>query len=221
MSQVVSRNLSTDVEYMDTLLEQSARMHRHLCPRQVLGVRMGLLAGSILGLDLPQTGKRLITIVETDGCAADAVSVATNCWVGRRTLRVEDHGKVAATFADTDGGDAVRIVPRRSARRLAGEYVPEAKNKWEAYLLGYKRMPSMELFRVQSVTLRASLEWIISRPGIRIDCEACSEEIINERERVVDGHVLCRACVGESYYSLLADVPPEERLLEGSILAAE
>jgi hypothetical protein len=81
-----------DVEYMDTLLEQSARMHRHLCPRQVLGVRMGLLAGSILGLDLPQTGKRLITIVETDGCAADAISVATNCWVGRRTLRVEDHG---------------------------------------------------------------------------------------------------------------------------------
>jgi formylmethanofuran dehydrogenase subunit E len=172
---------------------------------------MGLLAGKILGLDLPQTGKRLLTIVETDGCAADAVSVATNCWVGRRTLRLEDHGKVAATFADTDSGDAVRIVPRRSARRLAYEYVPEAKNKWQVYLLGYKRIPLTELFRVQSVMLNDPLEWIISRAGIRIDCDACGEEIINEREMAVNGHVLCRACAGESYYSRLAAVLPEAR----------
>ncbi len=194
-----------DVEYMDTLLEQSARMHRHLCPRQVLGVRMGLLAGSILGLDLPQSGKRLFTIVETDGCAADAVSVATNCWVGRRTLRVEDHGKVAATFADTGGGEAVRIVPRHSARRLARKYFPEAKNKWQAYLLGYRQIPSRELFKIQPVMLKDPLDWIISRPGIRIDCEACGEEIINERELTVDDRVLCRACAGESYYSLLME----------------
>lgn len=194
-----------DVEYMDTLLEQSARMHRHLCPRQVLGVRMGLLAGSILGLDLPQSGKRLFTIVETDGCAADAVSVATNCWIGRRTLRVEDHGKVAATFADTEGGEAVRIVPRHSARRLARKYFPEAKNKWQAYLLGYRQIPSRELFKIQPVMLKDPLDWIISRPGIRIDCEACGEEIINERELTVDDRALCRACAGESYYSLLME----------------
>jgi formylmethanofuran dehydrogenase subunit E len=43
----------------------------------------------------------LLTILETDGCAADGVSAATGCWVGRRTLRVEDFGKVAATFVDT------------------------------------------------------------------------------------------------------------------------
>jgi formylmethanofuran dehydrogenase subunit E len=201
-----------DVEYIDTLLEQSARMHRHLCPRQVLGVRMGLLAGVILGLDLPQTGKRLLTIIETDGCAADAVSVATNCWVGRRTLRVEDHGKLAATFADSESGEAVRIVPRRSARRLARKHAPEAMNKWQAYLLGYRRIPSPELFRVQSVMLNDPLEWIISKPGIRIDCDTCGEEIINERELAVNGHVLCRACAGESYYSLI---------MEGSARAAE
>ena len=80
------------------LLKESAALHRHLCPRQVLGVRMGLLAAEVMGLDLPQTDKRLLTIIETDGCAADGISVATGCWVGRRTLRVEDYGKVAATF---------------------------------------------------------------------------------------------------------------------------
>ncbi|MFQ5922932.1 MAG: FmdE family protein [Anaerolineales bacterium] len=201
MSQVVTRHLPMEVEYFDALLEHSARMHRHLCPRQVLGVRMGLLAGRILGLDLPQTGKRLITIVETDGCAADAVSVATNCWVGRRTLRVEDHGKVAATFADSESGEAVRIVPRRSARWLARKHAPEAMNKWQAYLLGYRQISSQELFKTRPVVLNDPLEWIISRPGMRIDCDACGEEIINERELAVNGHVLCRACAGESYYS--------------------
>ncbi|MBI3177949.1 MAG: formylmethanofuran dehydrogenase, partial [Chloroflexi bacterium] len=70
------------------LLEVSAALHRHLCPRQVLGVRMGMLAGEVLGLDLPQGDKRLFTIVETDGCASDGIATATNCWVGRRTLRV-------------------------------------------------------------------------------------------------------------------------------------
>ena len=92
------------IELMETLadlLAQSSVLHRHLCPRQVLGVRMGLLAAELLSLDLPQTDKRLLTIVETDGCFTTGLSVATNCWVGRRTLRVEDYGKVAATFVDT------------------------------------------------------------------------------------------------------------------------
>ena len=93
------------------ILEQSAAMHHHLCPRQVLGARLGLLAGAELGLSLPQSDKRLLTIVETDGCFVDGVSVATGCTVGHRTLRVEDYGKVAATCIDTQTGRALRLAP--------------------------------------------------------------------------------------------------------------
>ncbi len=133
------------------LLEASSQLHRHLCPRQVLGVRMGMYAGEILNLDLPQSDKRLYTIVETDGCSSDGVAVATNCWVGRRTMRVEDYGKVAATFVDTKTGEAIRIVPRCEARQLAFDFAPEAKNKWEAQLLGYQQMPNEMLFLVSPV----------------------------------------------------------------------
>ncbi|HZY41747.1 MAG TPA: FmdE family protein, partial [Anaerolineae bacterium] len=70
------------------LLQQSAAMHQHLCPRQVLGARLGLLAGFELGLTVPQSDKRLLAIVETDGCFADGIAVATGCTVGHRTLRV-------------------------------------------------------------------------------------------------------------------------------------
>src|ERR1041384_2224346 len=113
---------ATGLERLDECLAATAALHHHLCPRQVLGVRMGLLAGELLGLARPQTDERLLTIVETDGCAADGVAVACNCWVGHRTLRVEDFGKVAATFVDTLGGQAVRLVPRAQARQLARSY---------------------------------------------------------------------------------------------------
>ncbi len=185
---------------LQELLQTSAARHFHLCPRQVLGVRMGLLAAQTLHLDLPQTDKRLLTIVETDGCFVDGVAVATGCWVGRRTLRVEDYGKVAATFVDTHTGQAVRLTPRLTARDLAARYAPEAANGWEAYLLGYQRMPDDELFAKHGVQLIASLQSIISTPEAKANCALCGEEIFNEREVLRGEKVVCRSCAGERYY---------------------
>ncbi|MBI5080566.1 MAG: TraR/DksA C4-type zinc finger protein [Chloroflexi bacterium] len=190
---------------LQTLLETSSQLHRHLCPRQVLGVRMGMCAGEILNLDLPQENKRLYTIMETDGCAADGVSTATNCWVGRRTMRVEDYGKVAATFVDTKTGEAIRLVPRSDARCLARDFAPEAKNKWEAQLLGYQRMSSEMLFSVHPVQLRVPIEQILSRAGVKAICDICGEEVMNEREVIRDDMTLCRSCAGEGYYLMMAE----------------
>lgn len=111
----------------EELLKQSAQLHKHLCPRQVLRVRMGLFAADLLGLKVPQKSKRLLTIMETDGCGADGVSVATNCWVGRRTMRIEDYGKMAATFVDIKTETAVRIHSHPNCRKAAKNYAPEAK----------------------------------------------------------------------------------------------
>jgi formylmethanofuran dehydrogenase subunit E len=189
------------------LFQASAALHHHLCPRQMLGVRMGLWAGELLSLDVPQTDKRLLTIAETDGCAIDGMAVATNCWVGRRTMRIEDLGKVAATFVDTHTGRAVRIAPRRETRQLAWMYAPEARNKWEAQLLGYQRMPADVLLSAQTVQLQTPVERILSRAGRKAICELCDEEIINEREVRQEGMTLCRSCAGQSYYHLVADLP--------------
>ncbi len=182
------------------LLAISAALHHHLCPRQVLGVQMGRLAAVVLALDLPQSDKRLLTIVETDGCFCDGVSAATNCWVGRRTLRVEDYGKVAATFIDTHSLAAIRVAPHPQARSLATRYAPEARNAWEAMLLGYQRMPFDELFTWERVTLTTPVEAILSQPGHRVNCDRCGEEILNEREVPAGESTLCRACAHGAYY---------------------
>lgn len=185
---------------LDEILIDSAKRHKHLCPRQVLGARMGLFAAELLGLELPRRDKRLLVISETDGCAVDGLIAATGCRVGSRTLRILDFGKVAATFADIYTEETVRIVPRREARRLAEGHMPDARNNWEAMLLGYQVLPASDLFSVQPVELDKPLAQIVSRPGAKAICEACGEEIINGREILKNDTVLCRACAGESYY---------------------
>jgi formylmethanofuran dehydrogenase subunit E len=185
---------------LQIFLEEAAAMHRHLCPRQVLGARSGILAQGFFDFPIPQEKKRLLTIVETDGCYADGVAVATNCWVGRRTMRVEDYGKIAATFVDTETEQAVRIWPHPHSRERAAAYAEDGRNRWERMLLGYQRMPNEELLIARPVTLTRSVAQIVSRAGVRAECDECGEEIVNEREVQQNGKTLCLACAGQGYY---------------------
>ena len=186
---------------IQSLLEKSSRNHSHLCPRQILGVRMGMLSAELLNLDLPQNNKRLLVIVESDGCFADGVATATGATVGHRTMRVEDYGKVAAVFADTQTGKAVRIAPALDVRERANHYAPPGETRhYFAQLHGYQVMPLTEMFFIQEVVLHTPIKEIVSRPGIRVNCEACGEEIINEREVEHKGILLCRACAKGAYY---------------------
>ncbi len=185
---------------LQALLDISSSHHDHLCPRQILGVRIGLAGMAALGFLEPPAKKRLLVILETDGCFADGVIAATQCTVGHRTLRVEDYGKAAATFVDTRTARAVRVSPRLDIRERAVACVPEEARHYFAQMQAYRVLPDEQLLRVVDVVLATSVEEIVSRPGIRTDCAVCGEEIMNEREIVRDGLVLCRACAGTAYY---------------------
>ena len=200
------------IRSLSDLLDESAARHQHLCPRQVLGARLGLLGAQLLGIDLPNAAKRLLVIVETDGCFADGISVATGCTVGARTLRLIDHGKVAAVFVDTKTDRAVRLIPSKTSRTLAREYAPIARSRWHAQLEAYQIMPDDELFDVQPVELTLSMEKLLSKPGRKAICERCGEEIINEREVIQEGRTLCRACAGDGYWRGLPRSPSARSL---------
>lgn len=194
------------------LLEQSSARHDHLCPRQVLGVRMGLAALEMLSLERPISKQTALVVIETDGCFADGIEVATGATIGHRTLRVNDLGKVAATFANLQTGRSIRLAPRADARLHARLYAPEASKRYYAQLQGYECMPEHELFRVQEVMLDPPAAILISKPGVRVQCEICGEEIINERERVVEGSVLCRSCAQGAYYVAVPEKASPSRI---------
>lgn len=210
-------------ETLRPYLEVSAAQHSHLCPRQVLGVRIALAGLAWFGWDAPP-GKHLLVILETDGCFADGVQAVTKSSIGKRTLRVEDYGKVAATFVDPASEQAIRIAPRAGIRELAFDYAPQGARRYQAQLHGYQVMPDAELLTLQPVRLRQSCAQIISRPGLRALCAACGEEIINEREVVLNGVILCRACAGFTYYDSEQNACPSIPLSSengGSILPSE
>lgn len=185
---------------LGALLAASAAHHHKICPRQVLGVRIGLLAGQLLEIPLPQPEKRLLAIAETDGCFVDGISAATGCYVGRRTLRIEDYGKTVVTFIDTLTEQSIRIVPQPHARELAWEYAASARNKWEAQLVGYQHIPDELLFHWQCVELAIPVQQIVGQAGKHVVCEICGEEIINQREVVREEMVICKSCAGNSYF---------------------
>ena len=152
------------------LLEKSSQHHSHLCPRQILGVRIGLAGMNALGLEANEGTKRLLVILETDGCFADGVIAATNCTVGHRTLRVEDYGKVAATFVDTKTGKTLRVAPALDIRQRACACCPGESRHYFAQMEAYQVLPNEQLLMITDVQLELRVEKIVSHPGIRVDC---------------------------------------------------
>jgi formylmethanofuran dehydrogenase subunit E len=181
------------------LLELSSRDHSHLCPRQILGVRIGLAGMTALGFSEPPVKKQLLVISETDGCLVDGVIAATGCTAGHRTLRVEDYGKVAATFVDTVTGSAIRVAPRLDIRELACSFAPEESRHYFAQMHAYQMMPEWEMLTLREVVLNIPIDQIISRPGMRVNCDVCGEEIMNEREVHQHGLTLCIPCAQGGY----------------------
>lgn len=182
------------------LLNRSASEHSHLCPRQVLGVRMGIAGLNALGIDAPVTDKTALIIIETAGCFADGIRAGTGATVGHRTLRVEDLGKIAATFTSLQTGTSLRLAPKLDVRTQALVYAPQEKRRYYAQLEGYQIMPEEELFNFQEAVLTTPAEQIISHQNARAICSKCGEEIINEREVLIEGQVFCKTCAFGGYY---------------------
>lgn len=188
----------------DRLLAEAEALHGHICPGQVLGVRMALLGCRELGIEDPQKEpKRLVVYVEIDRCATDAIQVVTGCKLGKRTMKYVDYGKVAATFVDLHTGDAVRVVAREDARENATLYQSEDCTKYEAQLSAYKEMSDSELFDIEHVQVNIPAEDMPGPPRERVICHQCGEAVNDSREVRLAGKVLCRACAYGSYYAPL------------------
>ncbi len=186
----------------DELLRDAEVAHGHLCAGQVLGVRLAMLGLKLLGIDDPhgKDRKRLITFVEIDRCATDAVAVVTGCRLGKRALKFRDWGKVAATFVDLDSERAVRVCARESSKTLARQMHPEIADKNRQQMLAYREISNDDLFTVQWVKVLLPPEELPGYKGERIVCEQCGEGINFQRGVRRDRKILCRACAGERYY---------------------
>jgi len=197
---------------LDQYLREAEQAHGHLCAGQVLGVRLAMLGLEKLGIEDPRGNKedrkRLVTFVEIDRCATDAIAVVTGCRLGKRALKFRDWGKMAATFVDlgikdVSAGKAIRIAAKESSKALARTMHPEIESKNQQQMLAYREMAEDDLFTKQWVKVELPAEEFPGYKGERIVCGECGEGINFRREVLRDGRVLCRACAGEKYYNPL------------------
>jgi formylmethanofuran dehydrogenase subunit E len=193
--------MKTFEEYI-ALAEQA---HGHLCAGQILGVRMALCGLKLLGIDDPAGAdrKRLVTFVEIDRCATDAISVVTGCRLGKRALKFRDFGKMAASFCDLRDGKSVRVAALESSKDRARQLYPQIENKNQQQMLAYTEMPDEELFATEWVRIRVGPEDMPGYKAGRIACDSCGEGINFSREVQVGSRTLCRSCAGDRYYESL------------------
>jgi formylmethanofuran dehydrogenase subunit E len=193
------------VKSLDEYVDLAAQAHGHMCAGQILGLRMAIYGMKLLGIEDP-TGsdrKRLVTFVEIDRCATDAIPVVTGCRLGTRALKFRDFGKVAATFCDLREDRAVRVVARETSKQRAKELYPEITDKNQQQMRAYRELADAELFTEQWVRVTLGAEEFPGYKGDRCMCHECGEGINFKREVIRDGRVLCKACAGERYYTPL------------------
>jgi formylmethanofuran dehydrogenase subunit E len=188
----------------DILLQESAAAHGHLCPGQVVGVRMAMLGCRLIGLDDPtrrEQIKKLIVYVEMDRCTADAVAHVTGAKLGRRSLKFMDYGIMAATFLNLETGAAFRVLSTEESRDLAAVYAPEIEGKGARQLEAYRRMPDSVLFRVQKVDVRLDDCDLPGPTRRKVVCSRCGQ-IIRDRREVIDrDRPVCKPCSDDCYFS--------------------
>jgi len=207
------------MQSFDALLREAEIAHGHLCAGQILGVRMAMLGCERLGIGDPKGAdrKRLVTFIEIDRCATDAIAVVTGCRLGKRAIKFRDWGKMAATFVDltsalTPLGDtpvfkALRIAALESSKQRARELFPQIENKNQQQMLAYRELPDEDLFHEEWVAVPIHPREMPGYKSARITCAQCGEGINYDREHLSDGRILCQGCAFPEarYYRPLAD----------------
>jgi formylmethanofuran dehydrogenase subunit E len=226
------------MQTFEALLREAEIAHGHLCAGQILGVRMAMLGCERLGIDdpkglvNPKDRKRLVTFIEIDRCATDAIAVVTGCRLGKRAIKFRDWGKMAATFVDlsarlqTDGDTptykALRIAALESSKQRARDLYPAIENKNQQQMLAYRELPDEDLFSEEWVLVPLHPREMPGYKSSRITCAECGEGINYDRQAdppsVSTGKILCQGCASPDtrYYQPLTGEQPAKRSEAGA-----
>jgi formylmethanofuran dehydrogenase subunit E len=193
------------METFEKLLEESTRVHGHICAGQVIGVRMCILALKLLQIEDPKRAdkKKLYTIVEIDRCATDAIQSVTGCSLGKRSMKHMDYGVMAASFVNLESGVSFRITAVEESRELSKKYCNDIDDKYQRQLAAYKIMPDDELFKVEKIHVEIPEEDMPGRPLKRVCCEECGDWVQDKRDIDVNGKCLCKGCAKGRYYTTI------------------
>jgi formylmethanofuran dehydrogenase subunit E len=186
-------------------IKEAKAFHGDACAGIVIGARMAILGLNRIGITDPKGAdkKNLIVFVEMDRCASDAILAVTGCHPGKRSMKILDYGKMAATFVNLKTGKAVRVW----AKNKDGNQVKTREDiEKSPHTDEYTMLPPEELFETREVRVELKPEDLPGRPLLIITCDACGERVMDMRFEQKSGQTLCRPCAaGKNYYAGLEE----------------
>jgi formylmethanofuran dehydrogenase subunit E len=181
----------------ETLVEEAGKFHGDICAGISIGTRMTMSGLERIGITDPKGAdrKKLIVFVEIDRCCTDAIMALTGCRPGKRSMKIYDYGKMAATFINLESGKAVRVAMRDSR---------ETSDAKPRELPDFAKASEADLFSITEVTVPLRPEDLPGKPLRRVPCSRCGERIMDGREIEHENESLCRPCFEKrNYYHVL------------------
>ena len=195
-------------EKLKELVEFGIKFHGHKCPAMPLGIRAGLLALKLLGVERAKD-KELYCQLETGPahamlCFGDGVQVSTGCTFGKGNIERLNYSKVGLILIDVKNQRAVRVGlnPEFHKKALGSEFVklrekgvppqdisPEVVDPLVERVLS---LPDEQIFRTagpfayEFKPRKGTFEWI--------ECQGCGEVIFAHGVRIADGKTVCVVC---------------------------
>ncbi len=175
-------------------LAESVQSYGHLCPGQVLGVKM-----SLRGLRDRHSGPKVQT-AERFPCHRGngplrAQRGAVRDRLQPRPKNAKAHG-LRQNGNDLCGPENGAV---RSRERAKG-YSLDIDDVYAAQCEAYKVMSDVELFEVTNVEVLLRAEDMQDRPLRRIRCDICGELVQDMRGIYRGRQVLCKPCANGGYY---------------------
>ena len=180
-------------------LQKTVDYHGHLCLGQVLGVHLAEKGMSALGTTDP---KKIIVYVENDRCIADAIQILTGTRLGRRSMKLVNYGKMAATFINTETGAAYRVWVSGKINEMIGKISSNHDEKQRQYEI-VLRSHSEDVVSVQEVIVKIPPEELPGKPKRTVICVQCGEKVMDNKDISSEKGPICLACAKGPYYTLL------------------
>jgi formylmethanofuran dehydrogenase subunit E len=195
------------------LLEKAIQLHGEFCPGIVIGTKMCMAAMEKLGMNPMERNENLIVYVEIDRCISDAIIAITGCSLGNRKLKYNDYGKFVVTFTDIKSSETIRVSARDDKINSVygfwallenvftpDKYIdPSIQREELATVAGIiSQMSEEELLSFEDVHLEIPENDIPGFPDHIAVCSICGEHVIDGKEFVLNGNIICRSCANEN-----------------------
>ncbi len=140
-------------EKLTSLMEDAVKLHGHLGPFLVIGVRIGSIARKILNPNVKDKNQLCITaeipLSTPFSCVIDGIQVTTRCTVGNQKLRIKNSRKeITAYFSMQNSDKALKIaVNSKIVAELMSKISKGSTNEELAWNIAH--MPESQLLRIE------------------------------------------------------------------------